>query len=86
MPCVISLWVGECSGARREQSHLLVGHEGAVLQGCQVAAEEASARPVMLTEDGAVHIVESVPRHQTVPTCGTCETLQKGSRGELRSD
>lgn len=57
-------------------ANLLVREEGAVLQGGQVTAEQGSTRPVVLTKDGAVDVVESVPRHQTVPTRGTCETLK----------
>ena len=57
--------------------HLLVGHHAVPLQRGQVTAEQGAPWPVVLTEDGAIDIVEAVARHQPVSTGGTGETLQR---------
>lgn len=41
-----------------------------------MSAEQASSRPVMLTEDCPVDIVEAIAGNQAVPACCTRETLQ----------
>lgn len=41
-----------------------------------MTAEKSAPWPVVLTEDGAVNVVEAVARHQPVPTGGTGETLE----------
>ena len=40
-----------------------------------MAAEQGRARPVVLTEDGAVDVVEAIARHEPVSTGGAGETL-----------
>lgn len=50
--------------------HLLVRPRG------QGGAEQDGAGPVLLTEDGAVDVMEAVSRDQPDPTGGTAETLR----------
>lgn len=58
-------------------SHLLVRHDVVALQWSWVSAEQASSRPVVLTEDCPVDIVEAIAGNQAVPACCTRETLKK---------
>jgi len=60
-----------------EASHLLIRHDAVGLQWSRVPAEQASSRPVVFTEDGAVDVMKAITRDQAVPTGGTSETLQK---------
>lgn len=62
---------------RSTSPYLLVRHHAVPLQWGQVTAEKSAPWPVVLTEDGAVNVVEAVARHQPVPTGGTGETLQR---------
>ena len=45
-----------------------------------VAVEQSGSRSIVFTENGAVDVVESVPRHQSVSTGGTAETLHRTHR------
>lgn len=56
--------------------YLLVREHRAALEWSHVAAEQGSAGPVVLTEDGTVDVMEAVPGHQSVSTGGAAETLQ----------
>lgn len=42
-----------------------------------MAAEQGSTRPVVLTEDCTVNVMEAIPGHQSVSTGRTAETLQQ---------
>lgn len=57
-------------------AHLLVSQHRVGLQRRHVAGKEGRSRPVVLTEDGAIDIVEAVAWHQPVSTGGTAETLE----------
>lgn len=65
-----------CFVAHSSSADLLVGHHAVPLQRGQVTAEQGAPWPVVLTEDGAVNIVEAVAWHQSVSTGGTGETLE----------
>lgn len=56
--------------------NLLVRQYRVVLKWRQMAVEQGSAGSVMLTEDGAVHALEAITRHQSVSTGSTAETLE----------
>ena len=49
-----------------------------------MAAQQGSAWPVVLTENGAVDVVEAVTWNQPVPAGGASETLQRGGVGMVR--
>lgn len=57
--------------------YLLVREHRAALEWSQMAAEQGSARLVVFTEDSIVDVMEAIPRHQSVSTSGTAETLQE---------
>lgn len=65
-----------CFVTHSSSADLLVGHHAVPLQRGQVTAEQGAPWPVVLTEDGAIDIVEAVARHQPVSTGGTGETLE----------
>lgn len=47
-----------------------------------MTAEQRATGPVLLTEDGAVDIVETVARYQPVPTGGASEALNGWTGGK----
>lgn len=56
--------------------YLLIGQHRVALQGLQVTAQQGPTGTVMLTKDGAVHIVEAIARHESIPARSTGETLE----------
>lgn len=57
--------------------HLLIGQHRVALQGLQVTAQHGPSGTVVLTKDGAVHVVEAIARHQPISARGTGEALEK---------
>lgn len=65
---------GTAESSDRHSAHLLVCQHRAALE--RVAVEQGSARSVVLAEDGAVDVMETVARHQSVPAGGAAEALE----------
>ena len=61
-------------------SHFLVRQHRVALQ---VGAEQGGPRPIVLTEDGSINVVEAVARDQPVSARRTGETLEK-DEGNLK--
>lgn len=56
--------------------NFLVRQSRAALKWRQTDVEQGSAGSVLLTENGAIHTLEAITRHQSVSTGSTAETLE----------
>lgn len=57
--------------------YLLIRQHRVALQGLQVTAQQGPTGTVMLTKDGAIHIVEAITGHESISARSTGETLEQ---------